>query len=103
MAVSPSTYEYTFTTGGIIRLAELTNFPDLTWMGSLAVRASRDNTDDVFWSDGDGERGGYIGPAEGVTFNFGDGQALMDTFSFHGTSGDSLFITVGLNSSYFGG
>jgi hypothetical protein len=102
MAVKPITKPYTMT-GTAIALSTILGRADNTWMGSLALRAARSNSDDVFWQDDDGNPGGYIGPGEAVTMDFGEGQALIGGFSLKGDAGDVVYITVGINRHYFPG
>lgn len=102
MAVRPITKKYTFDSTGTVLLSAILDRPANTWMGSLAVRSARENAEDVYWSDAQGVAGGYIGPAEAVTFDFGEGQSLVGRFSLQGKSGDAVYLTIGLSSAYFG-
>ncbi len=97
MAAVPKTFEFTIPVSGTATMASVTGWPEKTWMSSLAMRADRDNTNDIYWADEDSERGGYIGPGEAVSFNF-EGQALIRDVNLVGSSGDVVYLTIGLNS-----
>jgi hypothetical protein len=98
VAVKIVTKTYTFGATGQALLAAIMDMPEKTWIGSLSVRSHRDNADDVFWADEGGQQGGYIGPAEAVTMDFGEGQTLIRQFALYGASGDIIYLTVGLNT-----
>jgi hypothetical protein len=100
MAEVPRTFEYTIPIGGTALLSTITGWAERTWMGSIAMRADRGNADDIYWSDNLLSRGGFIGPGEAVTMNF-EGQALIRNLRLIGTSGDVVYITIGLNSENF--
>lgn len=100
MAEVPRTFQYTIPVSGVSTLATITGWDEKTWMGSIAMRADRGNSDDIYWADDDLSKGGYIGPGEAVTMNF-DGQALIRNLRLMGTSGDVIYITIGLNSENF--
>lgn len=99
MARLPVTRKYTFTvSGATVQLADILGRPTTHWLGSLAMRSGRTNVSDVFWKDGPtGQEGGYIGPSEAVTFDFGFEHAQCRTFSLIGTQGDIVYLTVGEN------
>lgn len=101
MAVKPVTKMVTIPAAGTVALADVLGRSPLTWMGSIALRAARTNADDVFWRDEGAESGGYVGPGEAVTMDFGEGQALIQNFNLVGDVGDVVYITVGLNRHYF--
>ena len=101
MAVKPVTKRVVIPAAGTITLATVLGRDPKTWMGSLAIRAARANANDVFWRDEGGESGGYIGPGEAVSMDFGSGQALIQNFTLVGAASDVVFITVGLNRHYF--
>lgn len=101
MAVRLVTKEWTFTAPGNAPLTSILSRPANTWIASIAIRAARENTDDVFWKDNQGERGGFIGPGEAITIDFGAPQALVGNLTFLGTPDDEVFVTVGVNSDYF--
>ena len=101
MAVKPVTRQITVPAGGSISLVTALGRAGSTWMGSIAIRAARTNADDVFWRDEDGQSGGYIGPGEAVSMDFGEGQALIQNFTLDGDAGDVVYVTVGLNRHYF--
>jgi hypothetical protein len=101
MAVKVVTKTYTFGAGGSVLLSTIMDKPANTWIGSLSLRSDRLNADDVFWSDENGERGGYIGPTEAVTMDFGDGQTLIRLFRLYGATSDKVYITIGLNTLNF--
>ena len=94
------TRDYTFTAAERVLLSTIMDRPAHTWIGSLAVRAARGNADDVFWADEGGEMGGYIGPGEAVTFDFGQGQTLVREFTLYGDVNDVIYITIGINSNH---
>ena len=101
MAVKPVTKKVTIPEAGVISLATILNRVPTTWMGSIALRSARANSDDIHWRDEGAESGGYIGPGEAVSMDFGEGQALIQNFDIVGTAGDIVYITVGLNRHYF--
>ena len=101
MAVKVITKNPTIPAGGSLTLAEILGRPVHTWIGSLAVRAGRENTYDLYWTDEAGQRGGFIGPGEAVTMDFGAGQALIQNIVLTGTAGDTAFVSVGMNRDYF--
>jgi len=103
MALKPLTREFTIPAGGVASLASILGMAENTWVGFVAMRAGRDNAEDLFWKDENGQSGGYIGPGEAVTIEFGDGQTLVRNFSLSGTADDTVFMTIGVNRHYFPG
>jgi hypothetical protein len=101
VAVKIVTKKYTFDATGQALLAVIMGVPGKTWIGSFAMRSDRDNANDVFWADEDGERGGYIGPGEAVTMDFGEGQTLLRQFTLYGAVNDVIYLTIGLNTVNF--
>ena len=101
MAVKPVTKRVVIPAAGVISLATVLARDPKTWMGSVAIRAARTNANDVFWKDEGGESGGYIGPGEAVSMDFGPGQSLIQNFNLAGAANDVVFVTVGLNRHYF--
>lgn len=101
MAHKPVTREYTIPAGGSVSLATIFGRAGNTWIGWVTVRAGRDNMEDVYWADEDGSRGGYLGPAEAATMNFGEGQALIQNIVFTGQANDTIFVTTGIDRYYF--
>jgi hypothetical protein len=99
-AIKPITRKITLASPSIT-LAAATGFPDLTWIRFTAVRAARTNQGDVFWSDEGGQPGGYVGPGEAATYDYGEGQAFMGQVVLSGTIGDVVYLTVGVNRQYF--
>jgi hypothetical protein len=100
-AVKPVTREVLIPGGGVVSLVTILGRDPKTWMGSVAFRAARGNADDVFWADEDAGKGGFIGPGEAVSFDFGEGQALIQNFNLSGQAGDTVYVTAGLNRHYF--
>lgn len=103
MALKPLTREFTIPVGGVATLASILGMAENTWVGFVAMRAGRGNADDLFWQDENGQSGGYIGPGEAVTIEFGEGQTLVRNFSLSGTESDTVFMTIGVNRHYFPG
>ena len=103
MALKPLTRHFTIPAGGVATIASNLGMADNTWGGFVDMRAGRDNADDLFWQDENGQSGGYIGPGEAVTIEFGDGQTLVRNFSIQGTENDTVFMTIGVNRHYFPG
>ncbi len=101
MAVKPVTKRVIIPVAGTVSLATVLDRSPMTWMGSIALRAARDNADDVYWRDEGAESGGYIGPGEAVSMDFGEGQSLIQNFNIVGDAGDVVYVTIGLNRHYF--
>lgn len=101
MAIRLVTKEYTFTGSGEIAIAALLGMPATTWIRGMAIRAERTNADDVFWVDAQGDKGGFLGPGEALTLDFGDGQSLAGNLTMTGSSGDKFYASLALNSVYF--
>ena len=101
MALKPVTRRYVFTSSAPVLFSSILDKPSKTWIGSIAIRAGRNNGDDVFWQDENGQSGGYIGPAEAVTMEFGEGQMLIGRFSLSGTANDTVYITIGVSSDHY--
>jgi hypothetical protein len=103
MAVKPVTKTAVIPASGKVSLATVLGRAEDTWIGSLAMRAARTNKDDVYWSDEGNEWGGFIGPAEAATMDYGEGQALLVNFYLWGEPGDKVLLTAGINRHYFQG
>lgn len=99
MAVKVITKTHTFGATGQSYLYTILGRDQNTWIESLAIRSARNNTDDIFWKDEDGDSGGYIGPEEAVTMDFGAGQTLLRRLSLTSTPGHIVYITVGMNTN----
>jgi len=97
MAVRPVPKKYTFTSSGGDTLAGILGVTKNTWVGSVVIRAGRNNAADVYWTDLSGELGGYIGATEAVVFDYGPGQALLSEFKLVGTAGDVVYMTICVN------
>lgn len=100
MAVRVITKKYTFGASGTVLLSSILGRPANTWIGSLSIRCDRLNASDLFWADEGGEQGGFIGPTEAVTFDFGAGQTLVGMFRLYGDASDTIYITIGVNSNH---
>ncbi len=108
MAQRPTTIQFTFAAGVSSNLADIMGTRQKIWIMSLAVRAGRSNANDIFWIVRKGNSvvnggtpGGYIGPGEACVFDFGEGGALVGTFTFDGAAGDTMFLTIGVGADYF--
>lgn len=101
MARRPITKTFTFGGSAYYELSTITGENAKTWIHSLAMRADRENLSDIFWTDENGESGGYIGPAEAVVFDYGQEGSLMKNFRLTGTEDDIVYLTIGMNDSYF--
>ena len=97
MATTPQTIEYTFDANEKVLLRELIGHGSSTWVSSITLRAGRDNVADVSWSStSGGGRGGYIGATEAFSADFSE-QALIEDFTLYGSTGDKVFMTIGVN------
>lgn len=93
----PRTKRFAFGGASRYSLKTIMDWRDSTWIGTIAMRADRGNADDVGWSDADNSQGGYIGPGEAASFDFGPGQTLAKDFYLSGISEDIVYLTIGLN------
>ncbi len=102
MAVKLKTKPYTFPSGVPIKLHTVFGLTGTNiWIHSATLRAARTNTGDVYWSDSDGGAGGFLGPGEAATIDYGEGQGFLDEIQISGTTNDQVFITLDINRNYF--
>ncbi len=84
---------YTFVSTAAVNLQTIIASTNDDYVGSLVIRTAKANVGDVFWGDGS-VRGGYLQPAEAVSFDLvGKFVATKDIY-LEGTTGDIVYITV---------
>jgi len=75
-------------------LGAVLNSPQDAYVGSLALRAHKENVGDITWDDGTGDPGGYLEPREAVSFDLTGKFIATTSFNLAGTVGDKIYITV---------
>lgn len=96
-ATLPVTRAWTVPAAGKATLAEIMNDSRYVWVTYISIRAGRNNAGDIHWTDKDGQTGGYLGPGEAATMGDEYGSTQMLGFSYHGTAGDTLYLTIGVS------
>lgn len=97
IATRPITREWTIPAAGRNTLWEIIDDATVIWMGYVSIRAGRDNSADIVWTDVGGQAGGYLGAGEAALVGDEYGSSQMKEFTFKGTEGDRLFLTIGVS------
>lgn len=78
-------------------LAEIMNNENYRWVTYVSMRAGKNNAGDITWSDADGQTGGYLQPGEAAVGGDESGSTQMIGFTYYGTAGDVLYLTIGIS------
>ena len=94
MASRFRTRNHTFTTTDEITLSAIVGTPLDEFVGAVSLRAAKNNVDDVFWEDEDGDDGGYVMPREACSWELGGAFVKASDIAVRGAIGDTVYITV---------
>ena len=97
MATKVITRAWTIPAAGRNTLAEIMDNENYRWVTYVSMRAGTNNAGDITGSDSDGQTGGYLQPGEAAVGGDEFGSTQMIGFTFYGTAGDVLYLTIGVS------
>lgn len=102
MAVKLVPKKWTIPAAGSATIASILGYTRATtWIRAVTMRSARLNAENVEWSDGTSERGGFIEPGEAVNIDWGEDQTFAEEVTLHGAPGDIVYLSVDVNRYYF--